>query len=65
MDPDATIKKFMEALLDGDHDVAREAHGDLTQWLAQGGFEPKWREPHRKLFQAFNPRTGMIDQEGL
>jgi len=61
MNPDATLAKFMAALVEGDHEATVEAHRDLTDWLARGGFEPKWREPHRKLFDAFNSKTGLID----
>jgi len=61
MDPNATLQRFIEALISGDRQDAREAHQDLTEWLARGGFEPKAWKKHRKMFQAFNPGTGLVD----
>jgi len=60
MDPNETLQKFMDALISGDHGATVEAHGDLTAWLARGGFEPEWRN-RRNLFEAFDPETGLVD----
>lgn len=41
MDPDATLAAITRALDDDDLELARELFGDLSEWLAKGGFEPE------------------------
>lgn len=41
MDPDACIRELFAALANGDAGTARERAGDLADWIANGGFEPR------------------------
>ncbi len=40
MDPNATLRRFLDACRDGDTDDAMEAIGDLHDWIVAGGFLP-------------------------
>lgn len=40
MDPNATVKRILGALADGDFDGMEEAIGDLATWIQRGGFFP-------------------------
>jgi hypothetical protein len=42
MDPDAALARYWSAIEDGDIAEAREAKGDLMNWIERGGFEPDW-----------------------
>ena len=42
MDPDAALARFWKAYHNSESDEAYEAAQDLKEWLAQGGFAPKW-----------------------
>jgi hypothetical protein len=44
LDPNACLKRFLDALEDADASEAYEAHLDLSVWLDRGGFEPADRE---------------------
>lgn len=41
MDPDATLKSLLEAIVEGDTDTIRELSEALSTWLDNGGFPPK------------------------
>lgn len=41
MDPDACLKRALDALRDGDRDEARDAFATLSAWIALEGFLPK------------------------
>lgn len=61
MDPNAALKTFVEALANCDHASALEAYINLADWLYMGGFEPKWTATYKNLFDAFNPKTGLLN----
>lgn len=42
MDPNACLERFLDALEENDYREAFEAHRDLQQWMAKGGFSPTW-----------------------
>ncbi len=50
MDPQACLQRWIYAVARGDAREAREAWEDLRDWLAKGGFEPKWPEGMREQF---------------
>ena len=64
MDPNETLRLFKHAILDCDHEATLRYYTDLCEWLNKGGFEPQWRG-FKKLFESFNPKTGLIDMEAL
>ena len=64
MDPNETLKLFVHALRDGDHDAAIEHYEELSDWITRGGFEPAWRGA-KKVFDAFNPETGLVNLEEI
>ena len=41
MDPDETFYNLLEALADGENDLAEEAATDLIEWIGRGGAKPK------------------------
>lgn len=41
MDPDATLRKAIEAMAEGDRDEAMWALQDLADWIRGGGFVPR------------------------
>lgn len=43
MDPDATLRRYWDALLEGDLEEAADAKRDLLTWIRRGGFEPNWK----------------------
>lgn len=53
MDPTACLRRFLDALNDGDDDEARQAYEDLTSWLAGGGFPPNWTDEQRQAYENF------------
>ncbi len=53
MDPNETLRRFLEAYNDADIDIARDAYEDLDAWLAADGFEPDWTEAQKKVFTDF------------
>jgi len=40
MDPEATYRELLDALMTGDREVAKEHAGNLARWLSRGGFAP-------------------------
>lgn len=42
MDPTECLRRFLQHQKDGERAEANEAWLDLRDWLARGGFEPKW-----------------------
>lgn len=40
MDPNACWKEMIDAMNDGDKELAKEFAIDLRNWLHRGGFEP-------------------------
>ena len=40
MDPEATYRELLEALVEGDMEVAANHASNLAQWLRRGGFAP-------------------------
>lgn len=42
MDPNATYRRFTEAMEQGDMHEAVEAAVDLSGWLNSGGCPPRW-----------------------
>lgn len=53
MDPNACLRRFLDALNERDHREAREAHNDLLIWLRRGGFEPDWTPEERARFEYY------------
>ena len=41
MDPDATLRRMVRAMAEGDRDEALDAMDDLRGWLMAGGFLPE------------------------
>ncbi len=41
MDPDQTYAEFLNALKEGDAEVASHRLDDLATWISRGGFGPK------------------------
>jgi hypothetical protein len=41
MDPDQAYAEFLDALKDGDAEVASHRLDDLATWISRGGFVPK------------------------
>jgi hypothetical protein len=54
MDPRATLDRFLDALDNNDKDTAREAHGDLKDWLDKGGFRPQCDQQEWYMFENFS-----------
>ena len=53
MDPNACLKRFINALKEGDLDETHEAYEDLRNWIRRGGFEPTWpSDDYRELWFA-------------
>lgn len=50
MDPDACYARWLNAVRDLDTEEAQEAHRDLSRWLRNGGFAPRWTEQQRAQF---------------
>lgn len=48
MDPQETLKRWREAVAEGDRSEAAEFAGYLRDWLARGGFEPTWHSPEER-----------------
>jgi hypothetical protein len=48
MKPDATWGYFLEALSDGDRDLARQHFKNLQRWLGDGGYAPNAGQRDRK-----------------
>ena len=61
MDPTKTFELFLKALLDGHWQDAEEHYANLKEWLDKGGFEPNWNEPQKKVFDNYNPETGLVN----
>jgi hypothetical protein len=40
MDPNASLSRLLDALIDGDLPAAAEHYNDLTDWIAKGRFPP-------------------------
>jgi hypothetical protein len=40
MDPNATLKRWRDAVKDGDNDEVADAVEDLRNWIRRGGFKP-------------------------
>jgi hypothetical protein len=47
MDPDACVRRILDALRDSDRDDLVEALDDLSGWLANGGVMPT--DPHADI----------------
>lgn len=43
MDPNATLKDIVNAILDNDEDAAVESSAILFGWARKGGFPPEFR----------------------
>jgi hypothetical protein len=41
MDPNATLDRLLDAIMDGDMTEAGYALEDLTGWIYKGGFKPR------------------------
>jgi hypothetical protein len=56
MDPEACLRNFYDALASVEYDDAVECHANLLEWLAKGGFEPKWSRyaTSREAFAAWS-----------
>jgi hypothetical protein len=48
MDPDVCLENYRSALAEGDRCAAKEARGNLRDWLARGGFEPAWKSKRER-----------------
>jgi hypothetical protein len=59
MDPNATFSEWLAAVVAGDLEEAARAHADLREWLACGGFEPRWSKKERDAFVSYDPKSGM------
>lgn len=57
MDPDSCYDRWLSAKADGDRTEARYAKQDLKEWLARGGFEPKWTKAQRAAFMKAPKRS--------
>lgn len=42
MDPDACLKLWRSAVCEGNRRAVRRHAADLREWIAKGGFEPRW-----------------------
>ena len=42
MDPNATLKTLLFAIIGGDVEDARQDAEELVRWLRKGGFPPNW-----------------------
>ncbi len=51
MDPDATLNELIEAAVNGDTAMLRDAADDLVLWLKRGGFTPA------------DPRAGKLEED--
>lgn len=56
MDPDATLRSLLKAVVAGDCEQVRELSEALTTWLDNGGFPPKTIGPW-KLGQEWHVAT--------
>ena len=65
MDPNSTLKTFIESLIQCDHEITLAAHTELSDWLYKGGFEPDWNAAHKRLFENFNPKTGLVEMRNI
>ena len=54
MDPNATLKKLLDAIAAGEREETLEALSDLHAWLAKGGFMP---EPPAQLLTPHERNT--------
>jgi hypothetical protein len=50
MDPNAALRRFLDALAKGDRAEATEAITDLQEWIAKGGFLPT--DPRKAAYDA-------------
>lgn len=55
MDPNETYRLWLAAVKRKDTDAAVEHYGHLSEWLARGGFEPKWSPAARAAFERWSP----------
>jgi hypothetical protein len=60
MDPKVTLELFVDAILYGRHNEAKEHYWNLKNWIDRGGFEPDWHEGKKKIFENFDPNTGLV-----
>lgn len=50
MDPTATLKLWVRALMEKNRHEAVIAALDLVEWLNRGGYEPDWTAQQREYF---------------
>ena len=53
MDPQATLQRWVDAILEGNKSEAIRAYVDLKGWMDRGGFEPKWEPLQRRALFRF------------
>jgi len=63
VDPDLALYAFIGAIQEGDDETADEYHEALSTWLRSGGFEPKWSDDEKRLFDYYNKGREEIADE--
>lgn len=63
MDPNATLRRFLDALTAGDRIEAAAALTDLQTWIAKGGFLPD--DPRKSAYAAGSQDELQADMDAL
>jgi hypothetical protein len=60
MDPNATYRDLISALVDGDRELARELGESLANWIRSGGFLPTNTTPYNVGVALNRAHTGNV-----